>query len=92
MLFSSKHIAQVALLILSSSTAHTLASSLKRQATTCNGHAELCDRSYGNITFVGAHDSYAVGTSGLATNQDYDSMVTDTDIQIPSLHFIFIFY
>src|SRR5271156_4239297 len=58
--------------------------SLKRQATTCNGHAEvrrfcipstdhpkfpfstgqkLCSRSYGNISFVGAHDSFAVGTN-----------------------------
>ncbi len=23
---------------------------------------QLCDRSFGNVTFVGAHDSYAVGT------------------------------
>ncbi|KZT32318.1 PLC-like phosphodiesterase [Sistotremastrum suecicum HHB10207 ss-3] len=28
-------------------------------APLCNGRAELCNRSYGNITFVGAHDSYA---------------------------------
>ena len=26
---------------------------------TCNGHAELCSRSYGNVTFIGAHDSFA---------------------------------
>ena len=24
-----------------------------KRASVCNGHAELCDRSYGNITFVG---------------------------------------
>jgi hypothetical protein len=24
---------------------------------------QLCDRSYGNITYVGAHDSYAVGVN-----------------------------
>lgn len=24
---------------------------------------KLCDRSYGNVTFVGAHDSYAVGVN-----------------------------
>jgi len=42
----------------------------KRGATVCNGHSELCDRSYGNVTFVGAHDSYAVGTNNLAVNQD----------------------
>jgi len=46
--------------------------SLKRQATVCNGHAELCSRTYGNVTFVGAHDSFAVGTNNLAANQDYD--------------------
>ncbi|TFK36919.1 PLC-like phosphodiesterase [Crucibulum laeve] len=47
-------------------------SGLARRATTCNGHAELCDRSYGNVTFVGAHDSYAVGVNNLAVNQDHD--------------------
>ena len=31
------------------------------RATVCNGHAELCSRSYGNVTYVGAHDSYAIG-------------------------------
>ncbi|TFK94418.1 PLC-like phosphodiesterase [Polyporus arcularius HHB13444] len=46
--------------------------STTRRATTCNGHAELCDRSFGNVTFVGAHDSYAVGTKSLFVNQDYD--------------------
>lgn len=37
------------------------AAALQSRATpsTCNGHSELCDRSYGNITFIGAHDSYA---------------------------------
>ena len=25
----------------------------------CNGFAELCDRSVGNVTFIGAHDSFA---------------------------------
>ncbi|WWC65925.1 uncharacterized protein I303_108547 [Kwoniella dejecticola CBS 10117] len=40
-------------------------------ADTCNGHAELCSRQYSNVTFIGAHDSYAVG-DGLADNQDKD--------------------
>ncbi|KAI9444817.1 PLC-like phosphodiesterase [Lactarius indigo] len=44
----------------------------ERRATTCNGFSQFCDRSYGNITFVGAHDSYAVGTSNLFANQDYN--------------------
>jgi len=40
------------------------------RATVCNGHAELCTRSYGNVSYVGAHDSYAVGVGLLAANQD----------------------
>lgn len=34
-----------------------------RRATTCNGSPDLCNRSYGNVTFVGTHDSYAVGVN-----------------------------
>ncbi|CAI7678271.1 hypothetical protein N7533_002193 [Penicillium manginii] len=30
-------------------------------ASTCNGRAEYCDRSYSNVTFVGSHDSAFVG-------------------------------
>ena len=38
---------------------------LARRATpsSCNGHAELCDRSYGNVTFIGTHNSYGNGSS-----------------------------
>jgi len=43
-----------------------------RRATTCNGSPTLCNRSYGNVTFVGAHDSYAVGVNNLFANQDYN--------------------
>lgn len=43
---------------------------LSPRATTCNGHAEFCDRTFGNVTFVGAHDSYAIGVNNLAVNQD----------------------
>ncbi|WVQ79274.1 hypothetical protein IAT38_001370 [Cryptococcus sp. DSM 104549] len=42
-----------------------------RAADTCNGHSELCDQLYSNVTFIGAHDSYAVGSS-IADNQDKD--------------------
>ncbi|UZJ52702.1 hypothetical protein CBS101457_002022 [Exobasidium rhododendri] len=45
------------------------ARSLPKRATVCNGESSLCDRSYGNVTFAGAHDSYAIGTS-LAANQN----------------------
>jgi len=68
---SMKYLAQVAISFLFSSTA-VQAVSLQRRATICNGHAELCTRGYGNVSFVGAHDSYAVGTNNLATNQDHN--------------------
>lgn len=48
------------------------AASLGARATTCNGFSELCSKSYGNVSFVGAHDSYAVAVNNLAANQDYD--------------------
>ena len=40
-----------------------LAPVLLPRATVCNGHAEFCSRSYGNVSYVGAHDSYAVGVN-----------------------------
>ncbi|KAF5352466.1 hypothetical protein D9756_006018 [Leucocoprinus leucothites] len=48
------------------------ASNVERRATVCNGHAELCEKSFGSVTFVGAHDSYAIGNSNgnFAVNQD----------------------
>ncbi|KAF8203003.1 PLC-like phosphodiesterase [Pholiota molesta] len=54
----------------SSSPSALASETLGRRATVCNGHAELCDRTYGNVTFVGAHDSYAIGVNNIATNQD----------------------
>ncbi|KAL0951484.1 hypothetical protein HGRIS_008171 [Hohenbuehelia grisea] len=70
MLFSKTRLAQVAAFAYFSVTAS--AASLKSRATTCNGHAELCDRGFGNVSFVGAHDSYAIGVNNLAVNQDQD--------------------
>lgn len=32
----------------------------------CNGSAGLCDRKYGNTTFVGAHDSFAYSSNPFA--------------------------
>jgi len=55
------------------------ARSIDPRATTCNGFSTLCDRSYGNVTFVGAHDSYAVGTNNLLANQDYNLTQQLTD-------------
>lgn len=34
----------------------------------CNGHAELCDKSYADVVYIGAHNSYAVG-DGVSDNQ-----------------------
>jgi len=76
MRFSS--VARVALcLFFSVTTSHCF--NLEGRATTCNGHPELCDRNYGNVSFVGAHDSYAVGVNNLATNQDYNVTQQLTD-------------
>lgn len=44
-----------------------------KRATICNGHPELCERSYGAVTYVGTHNSYAIGPStNIAMNQDQD--------------------
>ena len=45
-----------------------------KRATVCNGRAEFCDRSYGNITFIGSHDSYAFDDNAfdLSRNQEVD--------------------
>lgn len=44
--------------------------------STCNGQASFCDRSYGNITFWGAHDSYAWSTDPLALARDQKVNIT----------------
>ncbi|KAL1697580.1 PLC-like phosphodiesterase [Schizophyllum commune] len=71
-MFPSLSAAQVALSLVSASGIALGASAPLRRASTCNGFSELCDKSFGNVSFVGAHDSYAVGTDNLAVNQDYD--------------------
>lgn len=47
----------------------TQALRIPKRATVCNGSSDLCNRSYGNVTFAGAHDSYAIGSS-VAANQN----------------------
>ncbi|KAK2463321.1 hypothetical protein APHAL10511_004632 [Amanita phalloides] len=42
----------------------------KRRASVCNGHAELCSRSYGNVTFIGSHDSFAYSKNPLYASRD----------------------
>lgn len=41
-----------------------------KRATVCNGHAEFCDRSYGNITYVGGESSSVVNHRA-TTNHRY---------------------
>ncbi|TFK35685.1 PLC-like phosphodiesterase [Crucibulum laeve] len=41
-----------------------------RRATVCNGHAELCNRQYSNVTVIGAHDSFAFSTDPFALARD----------------------
>jgi hypothetical protein len=47
---------------------------LEKRAQLCNGHADLCDRPYGNTTFLGAHDSFAASGNpfALARTQEVD--------------------
>ena len=42
--------------------------SLDSRATVCNGQAGFCTRSFGNLTFIGSHNSYAIGTTGNRPN------------------------
>ncbi|CAI7583692.1 hypothetical protein N7533_004961 [Penicillium manginii] len=54
-----------------------LANPLNIRATACNNSPDLCDKSYGDITHLGAHDSPFVTSSSssfaLAANQYYDT-------------------
>ncbi|KAK7448062.1 hypothetical protein VKT23_013818 [Stygiomarasmius scandens] len=45
-----------------------------KRATVCNGHAELCNRPYGNTTFLGSHDSafFSSDPFALARDQEVD--------------------
>ncbi|KAJ7809027.1 PLC-like phosphodiesterase [Mycena leptocephala] len=42
------------------------------RATVCNGNADLCNRSYGNTTFMGAHDSFAFSSDPFALARDQE--------------------
>ncbi|KAJ7098940.1 PLC-like phosphodiesterase [Mycena epipterygia] len=43
-----------------------------KRATVCNGHPELCSRLYSNVTYVGAHDSFAFSSDPLALARDQE--------------------
>jgi hypothetical protein len=63
--------APVAFLSLLATAFGVNAATIKR-ADVCNGHAELCSKTYGEVSYVGAHNSYAVDTASLSANQEYD--------------------
>lgn len=47
-----------------------------KRASKCNGYQDLCNRKYSNVTYIGAHDSFAVGKLGsLGSNQEADVTV-----------------
>ncbi|KAF7858438.1 hypothetical protein EAF04_009039 [Stromatinia cepivora] len=57
----------------SNSTATSTSSSARATNTTpCNNFVEFCDRSYGNITEVSAHNSPFVRKGSVAANQELD--------------------
>jgi hypothetical protein len=56
--------ALLSLVITSSAIASPLL--VRRTGRACNGHAELCDRKYGNTTFFGSHDSFAFSKNPFA--------------------------
>lgn len=49
----------------------------QEQELVCNGHAELCDRKYGNITFLGAHDSFAHSSNPFALSRTQEVNITE---------------
>jgi len=49
---------------------------LVKRSQLCNGHAELCERKYGNTTFVGAHDSFASSSNPFALSRTQEVDVT----------------
>ena len=63
-----------------------LAPVMLSRATVCNGHTEFCSRSYGNISFVGAHDSYAIGVGirKSTTTNPYSSSLLSVELLFSS--------
>lgn len=50
---------------------------LAKRASVCNGDASLCNRLYSNVTYIGAHNSYSVGTlQGAMSGDNQEQSVT----------------
>lgn len=57
----------------------SVGSPLPTSTQSCNGHASFCTRSYGNITYVGTHNSPFVKEGSVSANQDLDVTQQLTD-------------
>lgn len=65
--------AALAALLALSASAGPVNFMFSKRDSVCNGYSELCERKYSNVTYIGAHDSYAVGkTTSLGANQQLD--------------------
>jgi len=71
-LSNTSRLAQVAFGLISVAASLSSATTIQKRATICNGHAELCSKSYSGVSYVGTHNSYAFGSDNLAASQDYD--------------------
>lgn len=49
-------------------------------SSSCNGYAELCDKLYSNVTFIGSHDSAFVGI--LPTENQLDSVADQLSLGV----------
>lgn len=49
-------------------------------ASVCNGYAELCDKLYSNVTFIGSHDSAFDGV--LPVDNQFDSVADQLSIGV----------
>ncbi|KAJ7915823.1 PLC-like phosphodiesterase [Mycena leptocephala] len=47
-----------------------------KRATICNGHADFCSRLYSNVTYIGAHDSFAFSEDPFALARDQEVNIT----------------
>ncbi|KAJ7846714.1 PLC-like phosphodiesterase [Mycena olivaceomarginata] len=52
------------------------ATALNKRATICNGHPQFCSRPYSNVTYIGAHDSFAFSADPFALARDQEVNIT----------------
>ncbi|KAJ6467555.1 PLC-like phosphodiesterase [Mycena vitilis] len=62
--------------LISAAVGALAASTPTRRATICNGHAEFCSRLYSNVTYIGAHDSFAFSEDPFALARDQEVNVS----------------